>query len=106
MPQNDLVCPLRDCGKHLRSQYGFDIHEQEHQRLIDEGLELADFDFSLYEKPRLLRSLIDRNQSYHCAPPTESRCQLNDSHVLIQLNELLLRKGRLLPRKCSKIAWW
>lgn len=50
VPSSEFICPLRDCGKHLRSQYGFDIHEQQHQHLMDEGLEYADFDFSVYEK--------------------------------------------------------
>lgn len=46
----DLVCPLRDCGKHLQSRSEYIFHERDHEKLILDGYEAFSFDFSVFEK--------------------------------------------------------
>lgn len=80
------------------------MHEQEHQHLMDEGLEYADFDFSVYEKWDHVYLLTNRNLLSSGAHPT-GMYQMNDSLVLIQLRELLLRKGYVEIQKCPRLMW-
>ena len=100
----EFICPIRNCGKHLKSKSGFMNHERKHEELIANGKEVMEMDFNLYEQYAINSSLFPRNLHSNTFNSLQTQYKLTNAHVLSILRNCLSKFPNQL-RKCSLFSW-